>query len=172
VEISKRIEEAEKYGAKAHQPFRLHPRAPISILPKKTDRRRGSDSTVSFSTKKIESRERYMKILAAICASRFEKLGDTITQNYAKLSSNSSKKGHQGIESVFSERSLLSSGFYPKFYFKQKVTEEFVPPGGRALSDAPEMFRLKWPKTSPLLWSALTSRDQIARAGEIRLAFS
>src|SRR5256885_9555480 len=74
--------------------------------------------------KKIESRERYMKILPRLCK-QVEKLGGTITENYAKLSSSSSKKDSKRLKAF--QRTLASlQRLYPKFYFKQKVTEEFV----------------------------------------------
>jgi RNA polymerase primary sigma factor len=54
-----------------------------------------------------------------------EKLGGMITQNYAKLSSNPFKKDTKRLK-VF-QRTLNSlQRLYPQFYFKQKVTEEFV----------------------------------------------
>src|SRR6202049_5279533 len=65
-----------------------------------------------------------MKILPRLCK-QVEKLGGTITQNYAKLSSNPSKKDSKRSKAF--QRTLSSlQRLYPKFYFKQKVTEEFV----------------------------------------------
>src|SRR5205807_10137919 len=73
---------------------------------------------------KIESRERYMKILPRLC-NQVEKLSGTIAQSYAKLASKSSKKDSKQLKPF--QRSLTSlQRLYPKFYFKQKVTEEFV----------------------------------------------
>src|SRR5947207_4029889 len=73
--------------------------------------------------KKIESRERYMKLLPRLCK-QVEKLGDAITQNYAKLSG-AAKKDTKRLKAF--QRTLNSlQRLYPKFYFKQKVTEEFV----------------------------------------------
>src|SRR5437016_13766839 len=65
-----------------------------------------------------------MKILPRLCK-QVEKLSGTITQNYAKLSGNSSKKDTKRLKAF--QRTLNSlQRLYPKFYFKQKVTEEFV----------------------------------------------
>jgi RNA polymerase primary sigma factor len=74
--------------------------------------------------KKIESRERYMKILPRLCK-QVEKLTAAMTEQYAKIASNSSRKDGKRLKAF--QRSLGSlQRLYPKFYFKQKVTEEFV----------------------------------------------
>ena len=79
VEISKRIEEAEIKVQTAHQPLRFHrPRAPRS----------GSEATEGgerfdrvILDKKIESRERYMKMLPRLCK-QVEKLSGSLDQQY------------------------------------------------------------------------------------------
>ena len=122
VEISKRIEEAENMVQKHINRFGFTARAHLDLAQKLTEGRERFDRVIL--DKKIESRERYMKILPRLCK-QVEKLGDTITQNYAKLSSNSSKKDTKGLKAF--QRTLASlQRLYPKFYFKQKVTEEFV----------------------------------------------
>jgi len=122
VEISKRIEEAENIVQKHINRFGFTARAHLDLAQKLTEGRERFDRVIL--DKKIESRERYMKILPRLCK-QVEKLGDTITQNYAKLSSNSSKKDTKGLKAF--QRTLASlQRLYPKFYFKQKVTEEFV----------------------------------------------
>jgi len=122
VEISKRIEEAENMVQKHINRFGFTARAHLDLAQKLTEGGERFDRVIL--DKKIESRERYMKILPRLCK-QVEKLGDTITQNYAKLSSNSSKKDAKGLKAF--QRTLASlQRIYPKFYFKQKVTEEFV----------------------------------------------
>ena len=122
VEISKRIEEAENMVQKHINRFGFTARAHLDLAQKLTEGGERFDRVIL--DKKIESRERYMKILPRLCK-QVEKLGDTITQNYAKLSSNSSKKDTKGLKAF--QRTLGSlQRLYPKFYFKQKVTEEFV----------------------------------------------
>src|SRR5437879_12556760 len=65
-----------------------------------------------------------MKILPRLCK-QVEKLSGTITQNYAKLSGNSSKKDTKRLKAF--QRTLNSlQRLYPMFYFKQQVTEETV----------------------------------------------
>jgi len=122
VEISKRIEEAENMVQKHINRFGFTARAHLDLAQKLSEGGERFDRVIL--DKKIESRERYMKILPRLCK-QVEKLGDTITQNYAKLSSNSSKKDTKGLKAF--QRTLASlQRIYPKFYFKQKVTEEFV----------------------------------------------
>jgi RNA polymerase primary sigma factor len=122
VEISKRIEEAENMVQKHINRFGFTARAHLDLAQKLTEGRERFDRVIL--DKKIESRERYMKILPRLCK-QVEKLGGTITQNYGKLSSNSSKRDTKRLRAF--QRTLNSlQRLYPKFYFKQKVTEEFV----------------------------------------------
>ena len=121
VEISKRIEEAENMVQKHINRFGFTARAHLDLAQKLTEGRERFDRVIL--DKKIESRERYMKILPRLCK-QVEKLGGIITQNYAKLSSNS-RKDTKRLKAFL--RTLASlQRLYPKFYFKQKVTEEFV----------------------------------------------
>src|SRR5438552_7415119 len=121
VEISKRIEEAETMVQKHINRFGFTARAHLDLAQKLTEGRERFDRVIL--DKKIESRERYMKILPRLCK-QVEKLGGAITQNYAKLS-NSSRKDTKRLKAF--QRTLNSlQRLYPKFYFKQKVTEEFV----------------------------------------------
>jgi RNA polymerase primary sigma factor len=122
VEISKRIEEAENMVQKHINRFGFTARAHLDLAQKLTEGRERFDRVIL--DKKIESRERYMKILPRLCK-QVEKLDGAITQNYAKLSSNPSQKDTKRLK-VF-QRTLNSlQRLYPQFYFKQKVTEEFV----------------------------------------------
>src|SRR5260370_21176383 len=122
VEISKRIEEAENMVQKHINRFGFTARAHLDLAQKLTEGRERFDRVIL--DKKIESRERYMKILPRLCK-QVEKLSGTITQNYAKLSGNSSKKDTKRLKAF--QRTLNSlQRLYPKFNFNQKVTEEFV----------------------------------------------
>src|SRR5205085_2954807 len=122
VEISKRIEEAENMVQKHINRFGFTARAHLDLAQKLTEGRERFDRVIL--DKKIESRERYMKILPRLCK-QVEKLGNNISQDYGKLSQNNSKRDTKRLK-VF-QRSVNSlQRLYPKFYFKQKVTEEFV----------------------------------------------
>ncbi len=122
VEISKRIEEAEVMVQRHIHRFGFIARAHLDLADKLTEGRERFDRVIL--DKKIESRERYMKMLPRLCK-QVEKLGEGLTQQYAQLLKGSakrdSKKAKQFQKGVNSLQKL-----YPKFYFKQKVTEEFV----------------------------------------------
>ena len=121
VEISKRIEEAENMVQKHINRFGFTAQAHLDLAQKLAEGRERFDRVIL--DKKIESRERYMKILPRLCK-QVEKVAGAITQHYAKMSA-SSRKDSKKLK-VF-QRSLGSlQRLYPKFYFKQKVTEEFV----------------------------------------------
>ena len=122
VEISKRIEEAENMVQKHINRFGFIARAHLDLADKLTQGRERFDRVIL--DKKIESRERYMKMLPRLCK-QVEKLSESISQQYAQLSRNSSKKETRKVKSF--QRAVASlQRFYPRFYFKQKVTEEFV----------------------------------------------
>ena len=74
--------------------------------------------------KKIESRERYMKMLPRLCK-QVEKLSGSIRQQYSTILHGPARKDakkHKAFQKSVGSLQKL----YPKFYFKQKVTEEFV----------------------------------------------
>jgi RNA polymerase primary sigma factor len=121
VEISKRIEEAENMVQKHINRFGFTARAHLDLAQKLTEGRERFDRVIL--DKKIESRERYMKILPRLCK-QVEKLDAAITQNYAKLSQSSKRDAKRS--KAFQKTLGSLQRLYPKFYFKQKVTEEFV----------------------------------------------
>ena len=121
VEISKRIEEAENMVQKHINRFGFTARAHLDLAQKLTEGRERFDRVIL--DKKIESRERYMKILPRLCK-QVEKLAGEITQQYAKAAGGPRRdsKRMKGFHRALGSLQRL----YPKFYFKQKVTEEFV----------------------------------------------
>src|SRR5207248_1838347 len=121
VEISTRIEEAVNMVQKHINRFGFTARAHLDLAQKLTEGGERFDRVIL--DKKIVSRERYMKILPRLCK-QVKNLSNTITKNYAKLSG-SSKKDSKRLKEF--DRTLAGlQRLYPKFYFKQKVTEEFV----------------------------------------------
>jgi RNA polymerase primary sigma factor len=122
VEISKRIEEAEQMVQKHINRFGFIARAHLDLADKLTEGRERFDRVIL--DKKIESRERYMKILPRLCH-QVEKLSASVSQQYAQLARTPSKKETKKLKAFHRSVSSLQR-FYPKFYFKQKVTEEFV----------------------------------------------
>src|SRR5205085_5340094 len=121
VEISKRIEEAENMVQQHINRFGFTAQAHLDLAQKLTEGRERFDRVIL--DKKIESRERYMKILPRLCK-QVEKLANEITEQYGKLAAGP-KRDSKRLKGF--QRSLGSlQRLYPKFYFKQKVTEEFV----------------------------------------------
>jgi RNA polymerase primary sigma factor len=123
VEISMRIEDAELNVQKHVNQFGFIPRAYLELGQKLIDGRERFDRVIL--DKKIESRDKYMKTLP-----RLMKQVDTAMQAASKAYKNylahggtneTSKsyadfvKRHQGVQKHF-----------PKFFYKQKVTEDFV----------------------------------------------
>ena len=122
VEISKRIEEAEIMVQKHINRFGFIARAHLDLAQKLTEGRERFDRVIL--DKKIESRERYMKLLPRLCK-QVQKLSASITQQYGQLMAKASKKETKRLKTF--QKSVVSlQKHYPKFYFKQKVTEEFV----------------------------------------------
>jgi len=122
VEISKRIEEAENMVQKHINRFGFTARAHLDLADKLAEGRERFDRVIL--DKKIESRERYLKLLPRLCR-QVEKSNGFISQQYGKLPPRPSKRDAQKLKAF--QRALNSlQRLYPKFYFKQKVTEEFV----------------------------------------------
>jgi len=121
VEISKRIEEAEIMVQRMINRFGFIAQAHLDLAAKLTEGGERFDRVIL--DKKIESRERYMKMLPRLCK-QVAKLTGSIKQQYEQLlhgTRRDAKKMKAFQKSVASLQKL-----YPKFYFKQKVTEEFV----------------------------------------------
>jgi len=120
VEISKRIEEAENIVGKLINRFGFTAHAHLDLADKLTQGRERFDRVIL--DKKIESRERYMKMLPRLCK-QVTTLSHSITAQYEKLGA--VKKESKKFKS-FQKAVAAIQRLYPKFYFKQKVTEEFV----------------------------------------------
>ncbi len=122
VEISKRIEEAEAMVQKHINRFGFIAQAHLDLAQKLTEGGERFDRVIL--DKKIESRERYMKMLPRLCA-QVQKFDKTIGQQYGQLLRPSGRKDKRKLKS-FQKAVVSLQRLYPKFYFKQKVTEEFV----------------------------------------------
>jgi RNA polymerase primary sigma factor len=124
VEISKRIEEAEDMVRKHLNRLGFTARAHLDLAGKLLEGKERFDRVIL--DKKIESRERYMKKLPSLCK-QVERLSDSITKQYYELSRNSNSSERRSSKSKSLQRAIASlQRIYPSFYFKQKVTEEFV----------------------------------------------
>ncbi|HEY2614754.1 MAG TPA: RNA polymerase sigma factor RpoD [Chthoniobacterales bacterium] len=122
VEISKRIEEAEIMVQRLINRFGFIAKAHLDLAQKLTEGGERFDRVIL--DKKIESRERYMKLLPRLCR-QVEKLGLSINQQYSHILPSSGRRDAKKLK-VFQKSVASLQKLYPKFYFKQKVTEEFV----------------------------------------------
>jgi RNA polymerase primary sigma factor len=122
VQISKRIEEAEHLVQQHINRFGFTAKAHLDLAQKLAEGHERFDRVIL--DKKIESRERYMKLLPRLCH-KVEKLGGTTTTQYAQMREASSRTAKARTKAFQRSVNALQR-LYPRFYFKQKVTEEFV----------------------------------------------
>ncbi|MEI6562416.1 MAG: RNA polymerase sigma factor RpoD [Verrucomicrobiota bacterium] len=123
VEISKRIEDAELNVQKYVNRFGFIARAYLDLAGKLNEGRERFDRVIL--DKKIESRERYMKALPKLCE-QVEKATAEAVRTYKAVMSQNAKGTNTKAHQEFAKAHAALQKFYPKFYFKQKVTEEFV----------------------------------------------
>ena len=122
VEISKRIEEAENTVQRVINRFGFIAQAHLDLAAKLTEGGERFDRVIL--DKKIESRERYMKMLPGLCR-QVGRLSKNIRELYVQILNGSSRVDPKKLKTF--QKSVASlQNLYPKFYFKQKVTEEFV----------------------------------------------
>lgn len=122
VEISKRIEEAEIMVQRLINRFGFIAQAHLDLAQKLAEGGERFDRVIL--DKKIESRERYMKLLPRLCR-QVEKLGESLSQQYGKIVNGPVRRDPKKLK-AFQKSVATLQKLYPKFYFKQKVTEEFV----------------------------------------------
>jgi RNA polymerase primary sigma factor len=122
VEISKRIEEAEIMVQRLINRFGFIAQAHLDLADKLTEGGERFDRVIL--DKKIESRERYMKLLPRLCK-QVDKLSGDIRQQYAQILHGPHRRDPRKAK-AFQKAVAALQKLYPKFYFKQKVTEEFV----------------------------------------------
>ncbi|MGB8341890.1 MAG: RNA polymerase sigma factor RpoD [Chthoniobacterales bacterium] len=121
VEISKRIEEAEERVASNIHRFGFVARAHLELAAKLVEGGERFDRVIL--DKKIESRERYMKMLPRLCK-KVQTMSTDLARQYEQITRAAqpdAAKLRKFEKSVTKLQSL-----YPSFYFKQRVTEEFV----------------------------------------------
>jgi RNA polymerase primary sigma factor len=123
VEISKRIEEAELNVQKHINRFGFIARAHLDLAQKLQEGRERFDRVIL--DKKIESRERYMKGLGKLCA-QLTHAADNCSNTYKHYLAHGGKNHETKSYHDFKKAHDAIQRIYPKFFFKQKVTEEFV----------------------------------------------
>ncbi|HTL78316.1 MAG TPA: RNA polymerase sigma factor RpoD [Candidatus Babeliales bacterium] len=122
VQISKRIEEAEGMVQKHLSRFGFVARGHLDLAEKLIEGRERFDRVIL--DKKIESRERYMKHLPRLCK-QVEQLSTAINKHFSDLVRDIPKKALQKRRGLQKTMATLQK-IYPRFYLKQRVTEEFV----------------------------------------------
>jgi RNA polymerase primary sigma factor len=122
VEISKRIEEAEAMVQKHLSRFGFVAQGHLDLAHKLVEGRERFDRVIL--DKKIESRERYMKNLPRLCK-QVEQLSVSVTRHFAEVVRDFSKKESPKRKALQRTMGTLQR-IYPRFYLKQRVTEEFV----------------------------------------------
>jgi RNA polymerase primary sigma factor len=122
VEISKRIEDAEAKVQRHLNRFGFIARAHLDLAHKLVEGRERFDRVIL--DKKIESRERYLKALPKL-SEQLEQLGVELARLYVALNVPNSPE-RERVQKDFQRHHETLQKLYPKFYFKQKVTEEFV----------------------------------------------
>jgi len=122
VEISKRIEEAEEKLQILLNQFGFIAKEHLEISERLLQGKERFDRVIL--DKKIASREKYLKTLPRLCQI-VTKADDFAAKMYDKLRT-SSKGSHNTAKKTYDKAHHKLKGLYPKFYLKQKVTEEMV----------------------------------------------
>ena len=123
VEISKRIEEAEIRMQEVLYRFGFIAHAHLDMAQRLLDSRERFDRVIQ--DKKIESRERYLKLLPRL-SHQLQRLADTVSDHYVKKIAPAKKTPAPRDVVVFERHIEEVVKIYPKFYFKSKIVEDFV----------------------------------------------
>ena len=124
VEISKRIEDAEINVQKFLHRFGYVANCYLELAQKLERGKERFDRVIL--DKKIESRERYMKILPKLCLS-VQTLHEETSTIWRKLSAKN-PRGKKKLEDQLSKNLTSLARQYSRFYYKQKVVEDFCDP--------------------------------------------
>ncbi len=123
VEISKRIEDAELKVQEILYHYGFVARGHLDLAEKLVEMRERFDRVIQ--DKKIESRERYMKVLPRLCQ-QVRKQTERVTETYREIAATKDSKGTEEQRKSFDKNLAALAKLYPKFFFKQKVIEDFV----------------------------------------------
>jgi RNA polymerase primary sigma factor len=124
VEISKRIEDAESMVQKHLNRFGFTAREYLNLARKLEQGRERFDRVIQ--DKKIDSRDKYLATLKALVRS-VETANQKADHAYAKIvRAKSNKSALTKAEKEFAKADAALQKLFIRFYYKQKVTEEFV----------------------------------------------
>jgi RNA polymerase primary sigma factor len=124
VEISKRIEDAEIHVKQIINNFGFTAKEHLGLAKRLTNGKERFDRVII--DKKIDSREQYMKVLPRL-VNKVTKADAAVDAKYEKLSrSGLTKREIETLTRDFKKADVALQKMFDKFYFKQKVLEEFV----------------------------------------------
>jgi len=123
VEISKRIEESEIKMQDVLYRFGFIAHAYLDMSQRLLDSRERFDRVIQ--DKKIESRERYLKLLPRL-SQQLQRLADVVSDHYVKKIAPAKKNPAPTDVVVFEKQIDEVVKIYPKFFFKSKIVEDFV----------------------------------------------
>ncbi|MFZ4116527.1 MAG: RNA polymerase sigma factor RpoD [Chthoniobacterales bacterium] len=122
VEISKRIEQAQMEMQNVLYRFGFVAHAHIDLAQRLLDARERFDRVIL--DKKIESRERYLKTLPRLCQ-QLQRLASETSVIYIKKIASKKEPLPKDTKEIGKQIEEIIR-LYPKFFFKQKITEDFV----------------------------------------------
>ncbi|MEM9443879.1 MAG: RNA polymerase sigma factor RpoD [Verrucomicrobiota bacterium] len=123
VEISKRIEDAENTVQSFLHRFGFMPSEYINLAEKLEQGRERFDRVIQ--DKKIDGREKYMKSLK-ILVRNVNTADKKVQEAYEKVLKASNASSLTRLKKNLDKAQQALLKLYPKFFYKQKVTEEFV----------------------------------------------
>jgi len=123
VEISKRIEESEIKMQDVLYRFGFIAHAYLDMSQRLLDSRERFDRVIQ--DKKIESRERYLKLLPRL-SQQLQRLADVVSDHYVNKIAPAKKSPAPNDVVVFEKQIDEVVKIYPKFFFKSKIVEDFV----------------------------------------------
>jgi RNA polymerase primary sigma factor len=124
VEISKRIETAENHVKQIINNFGCTAKEHLALAKRLLNGKERFDRVIV--DKKIDSREQYMNALPKLCK-KVEKADALVDEKYERLSrSGLTKREQKKLQHDFRKCDQALQKLFEKFYFKQKVLEEFV----------------------------------------------
>ena len=123
VEISKRIEEAELRMQDVLYRFGFIAHAHLDMAQRLLDSRERFDRVIQ--DKKIESRERYLKLLPRL-SQQLRNQAENVSDHYVKRLAQATKAPAPKDLTEFGKKIEDVVQIYPKFFFKSKIVEDFV----------------------------------------------
>jgi RNA polymerase primary sigma factor len=162
VEISKRIEIAEIHVKQIINNFGFTAKEHLALAKRLTNGKERFDRVIV--DKKIDSREQYMKALPRLL-NQVTKLDAAVDARYEKLSrSGLTKREQEKLTREFKKADAGLQKLFDKFYFKQKVLEEFVERANemreRFDADLDELENLKRQRQSAAISTEIRNTDR------------